>query len=336
VGNGGDVLNDGNLQSDGLHGADGGLTAGTGALHTDFDFLQTVTHGLTAGILGDHLGGIGCALTGALETHLAGTGPAKNGTAHVGDADDRVVEGRLNVGDAVGDIFASLGLDDLGWLDRIVEIKADRGCGSGLLDLLLLALLGSLGLLRLGGSSCLGRGSGGYGNLGCCRGFRCYGRFFGHELGDVLIVRWMMTRLILGADDTHGLAGSLAGTGIGLGTLTTDGKTATMAETTVAVDCLQTLEVTLKFAAEVTLDDDLLGRDGGDDGTDLLGRKFLGAGVGIDVGLLEDALGGLRADAVNVNERGFNALVAGDFYAEESWHGSVGSSELGAGRWGRR
>ena len=100
-----------------------------------------------------------------------------------------------------------------------------------------------------------------------------------------------------------------------------------MAETTVAVDGLETLQVTLNLTAKVTFNDNLLAGDGGDDRSDLLGRKFLGADVGIDVGLFEDALGGLRADAVNVNERGFNTLVAWNFYAEESWHG-VGSLEL--------
>jgi len=100
-----------------------------------------------------------------------------------------------------------------------------------------------------------------------------------------------------------------------------------VAETTVAVDGLETLQVTLNLTAKVTFNDNLLAGDGGDDRSDLLGRKFLGADVGIDVGLLEDALGGLRADAVNVNERGFNTLVAWNFYAEESWHG-VGSLEL--------
>jgi len=63
------------------------------------------------------------------------------------------------------------------------------------------------------------------------------------------------------------------------------------------------------------------GGDGGDDQTDLLGAEFLGPGVGIDVGLLQDALGGLGSDSVDVTEGGLDALVTGNFYAEKSWHG---------------
>ena len=127
--------------------------------------------------------------------------------------------------------------------------------------------------------------------------------------------------LVLCTDDTHGLTGALACAGVGLRALPTDGKSAAVAEATVAIDGLQALEIALKLASKVSLDDDLLGGNRGNDGTDLLGRKFLGPRVGVDVGLFKDAAGGLRADAVNVNERGFDALVAGDFYAEESWHG---------------
>ena len=93
-----------------------------------------------------------------------------------------------------------------------------------------------------------------------------------------------------------------------------------MAKSAIAVDGLETLQIALDLTAKIAFDHDLLGGDGGDDGTDLLGREFLGAGVWVDIGLLKDPLGGLEADTINVNERGFDALVAGDFYAEESWH----------------
>ncbi len=98
-----------------------------------------------------------------------------------------------------------------------------------------------------------------------------------------------------------------------------------MAQTAIAVDGLEALQISLNLAPKIPFDDNLLRCDRGDDGTDLFGREFFGPGVGIDVGLFQDTLGGLGANAVNINERGFNALVAGDFYAEESWHdrGSV-------------
>jgi len=98
-----------------------------------------------------------------------------------------------------------------------------------------------------------------------------------------------------------------------------------MAESTIAVDGLETLKIALNFTAKVTLNGNLLCGNAGNNGTDLLRRELLGTGVGIDVGLFQDALGGLEADTVNVNERSFDALVAWNFYAEESWHdrGSV-------------
>ena len=56
------------------------------------------------GLLGGHLGGEGRALAGALEADVAGRGPREHVALEVGDRDDRVVEGRLDVGDAVGDV----------------------------------------------------------------------------------------------------------------------------------------------------------------------------------------------------------------------------------------
>ena len=55
--------------------------------------------------------------------------------------------------------------------------------------------------------------------------------------------------------------------------------------------------------------------DGLDDLVELFVGQILRARVGIDIGLLEDALRGARADAVNVRERRFDALVAGNFNA---------------------
>ena len=37
----------------------------------------------------------------------------------------------------------------------------------------------------------------------------------------------------------------------------------------------------------------------------------IGADIWVDIGLLKDPLGGLESDTINVNERGFDALVAG-------------------------
>jgi hypothetical protein len=47
-----------------------------------------------------------------------------------------------------------------------------------------------------------------------------------------------------------------------------------------------------------------------------------GAGVRIDVGLPENFLRERKANAVDVGERSFDALLVGDIDAEESCHGS--------------
>ena len=127
VRHGRDVADYGDFEADGLHGADGGFAAGAGALDADFDFSETVAHGLSAGILRDHLSGVGGALARAFEAAFSSARPSDDGAFLVGDADDGVVEAGLNVRDAVGDILAALGLDDLQRFDAVVERKRDWG-----------------------------------------------------------------------------------------------------------------------------------------------------------------------------------------------------------------
>src|SRR3954470_17838870 len=93
-----------------------------------------------------------------------------------------------------------------------------------------------------------------------------------------------------------------------------------MADAAVAVNRLEALQVALQLAAEVALDRQPARRDGVDDGVELLGAQILGAGVRIDVCGLEDLATGAEADAVNVRQGGFDALVTGDVYAKESGH----------------
>lgn len=52
----------------------------------------------------------------------------------------------------------------------------------------------------------------------------------------------------------------------------------------------------------------------------LLRRKVLGPNTRVDVRSFENLFGVARADAVDVWERSFDALVAGDVNAENSWH----------------
>src|SRR5215207_6734719 len=104
VGDRGDVLDAGDLDAGALQRADGGLAAGAGTLHLHVDLPDTVLHGAAGGLLGGHLGGEGRALLRALEADVAGRGPGEDVALLVGDRDDRVVERRLDVGDAVRDV----------------------------------------------------------------------------------------------------------------------------------------------------------------------------------------------------------------------------------------
>ena len=130
-------------------------------------------------------------------------------------------------------------------------------------------------------------------------------------------------RLFLGALHTDRLAGSLARAGIGGGALPTDRQAAAMTNAAIAIDGLEALEVGLQLAAQIAFNRELARGDGVDDLVELLGGQILGADVRIDIGLLEDAERGARANAVDVGTRRGNALVARDFNAEESGHGGL-------------
>jgi hypothetical protein len=141
-------------------------------------------------------------------------------------------------------------------------------------------------------------------------GFRISDLSFGGGLG------------VLGALDADGLARALAGAGVGAGALAADGQAAAVPDAAVAIDGLEALEILLQLPAQVTLDDVLVLLDDLDDAVELLVGQLLGPDVGADLGLLEHELGAGRADAVDVRQRGFDALFAGDVDTEETGHGS--------------
>ena len=90
MGHWGDILDGRDFQADGLEGADGGFTAGTGAVHTDLELAHAVGHGLAGGILGGLLRGKRRALAGALEADASGRAPADHVALHVRDGHLRV------------------------------------------------------------------------------------------------------------------------------------------------------------------------------------------------------------------------------------------------------
>ena len=88
-----------------------------------------------------------------------------------------------------------------------------------------------------------------------------------------------------------------------------------MANAAIAIDRLKPLEIRLQFPAKITFDRELAGGDRLNDLADLLGAQIFRADVGIDIDLLEDALRGARANAINIREGGFDAFVAWNFNA---------------------
>src|SRR5688572_23716074 len=79
------------------------LAAGARALDAHFQRLDAVVERGLAGLLGRDLRRERSRLARTAETGAAGGGPAQGVALAVGDGDDRVVEGSMDVGDTVGD-----------------------------------------------------------------------------------------------------------------------------------------------------------------------------------------------------------------------------------------
>ena len=120
---------------------------------------------------------------------------------------------------------------------------------------------------------------------------------------------------ILGALHADSFPRPFASAGVCARALSTNREAAPMADTAVAVDRLQALEVGLQLAAQIALDRQFARGDRLDDLVELLVRQILRTRLRIDIGLLEDLLRRARANAVDVRQRRFDAFVAGDFNA---------------------
>ena len=93
-----------------------------------------------------------------------------------------------------------------------------------------------------------------------------------------------------------------------------------MAKPSVTVDRLESFEVSLDLAPQVTFDEQSARSDSLNNLVQLFGTEVLCTDFRIDIGLLENLLRCARADAVNVRERRFNSLVARNVYSKESGH----------------
>src|SRR5438132_5544605 len=87
---------------------DGRLPARPRALDVDVDLGEAVLLGPAGRLLRGELRREWRGLAGALEPHVAGARPGERVAVEVGDRDDRVVERRLDVGLAVGDVLLLL------------------------------------------------------------------------------------------------------------------------------------------------------------------------------------------------------------------------------------
>ena len=124
--------------------------------------------------------------------------------------------------------------------------------------------------------------------------------------------------------DANGLSRSLTSPGIRARPLTTDGQTAAVPYPTVTVDRLETLQICGVVTPQITLNHPLVISDHMQDFVELLFGEILGAGIGVEPDLLDNQIGPLRSDAVDVTERERDFLFRGYFDAEETWHNRLG------------
>src|SRR5437899_1377584 len=108
VGDGGDVANQGDLEARALQSAERALASGAGAFHEYGDRAHAVLHCASRGLFGGELRGERRALARPLEAARAGRRPSDGGAVDVGDGDDGVVEGRLDVRNARRNVLADL------------------------------------------------------------------------------------------------------------------------------------------------------------------------------------------------------------------------------------
>src|SRR3954453_14893716 len=102
----GHVADRGDGEARGLQRTKRRFTARTGPCHFNFQRTHAVFLRLLGDVFGGDLRGIRGRLARALETHRAGRRPGDGVALRVGDGDRRVVERRIHMRDAAGDVLA--------------------------------------------------------------------------------------------------------------------------------------------------------------------------------------------------------------------------------------
>src|SRR3974390_2917867 len=96
-----------NIKTDRLNRTHGGLASGAWAFDQHFNFLQAMSHGLAACVLGDQLRSVRGALPGSLKSNFTRARPTDHIAVQVGDRDDCVVKSRQDVSDSSSNVFAT-------------------------------------------------------------------------------------------------------------------------------------------------------------------------------------------------------------------------------------
>jgi hypothetical protein len=99
-----------------------------------------------------------------------------------------------------------------------------------------------------------------------------------------------------------GLFGTFAGASVGLRTLSTHGKTLTVADSAITSDFAKTGNILINLTAELTFDDVVVVEQRGQT-RDFFLFKVLGANRRINTGLTAKFAGGLGADAIEIRQR---------------------------------
>lgn len=105
---GSDILDGADSHAGGLEGGDRGVASGASALDPDFEFNDAELCGGECAFSGGLLSSKGGAFSGAFVTDGSGGIPAEGFAIDIGDGNEGIVKGRLDVGDAFSDVSSDL------------------------------------------------------------------------------------------------------------------------------------------------------------------------------------------------------------------------------------
>jgi hypothetical protein len=115
------------------------------------------------------------------------------------------------------------------------------------------------------------------------------------------------------ANDAYCLAWPFACPGICRSALPAYGQAFPVADAAIRIDRLQTFQVTLHVATQISFNLDFVIRDRVNDFVQLLRRKIFRAQVGIDIRLFQNPPSCGKADSIDVGERRFDAFFCWNF-----------------------